>query len=79
MVLAAPRRQVFAVFRLETDMITLQDIYLDLTYFRPPNCVLCRKCTVIDASHLKECPEVAGHLYSRYWQARQKLQDLRTG
>ncbi|GIY18255.1 hypothetical protein CEXT_802411, partial [Caerostris extrusa] len=59
--LADSRRLAVAAFRLNC----LHGIYLHLTSFHP-NCVLCRRDTVMDALHLKECPEVFGHLYDRY-------------
>ncbi|GIX79557.1 hypothetical protein CEXT_50471 [Caerostris extrusa] len=55
-------------------MIALQAIYLELTSFHPLIVYYAGRDTVLDASHLKECPEVSGHLHDRYWQAREKLQ-----
>ncbi|GIX67581.1 hypothetical protein CEXT_112111 [Caerostris extrusa] len=73
-----PRRHVVVAFRLETRHDCLAGHLFRFNIFSSPNCVLCWRDTVIDASHLKECPEVFGHLYDKYWQTREKLQDLRT-
>lgn len=35
--------------------------------------MLCEKVSVIDASHLNAYTEVAGHIYGRYWQARERF------